>query len=156
MTNETLELICRNTNISVGIPIGDVGIILDVIENTKTRKFQYLRNGELTTHGCNFMLNGKPLPKGCFGYQDIIILLEDNIPVGIVYPMGEWDLHVLVLEEYQGSGIMSNFMSSGIAHKLNPGLSSVSTNYVSEFEPEMYSKIKHLAAKAGLELRISS
>lgn len=37
MINETLELICRNANINVGIPIGDVGIILDVIENTKTR-----------------------------------------------------------------------------------------------------------------------
>jgi hypothetical protein len=102
------------------------------------------------------MLSSKPLPKGCFGYQDIIILLEDNTPVGIVYPMGECDLHVLILEEYQGSGIMSNFMSSGIIHQLNLGLSSVSTNYSLEFEPEMYSKIKHLAAKAGLELHISS
>lgn len=156
MTNETLELICRNANISVGIPIGDVGIILDVIENIKTRKFQYLRNGELTTHGWNLMFNGKPLPKGCFGYQDIIILLEENIPVGIVFPMDECDLHVLVLEEYQGRGIMSDFMSSGIVHQLNPGLSSISTNYYPELEPEMYSKIKHLAAKAGLELRISS
>ncbi len=154
MTNETLELICRNANISVGIPIGDVGIILDVIENTKTRKFQYLRNGELT-HGWNLMLNGKPLPKGCFGYKDIIILLEDNIPVGIVFPMGEYDLHVLVLAEYQGRGIMSKFMSSGIVHQLNPGLSSVSTNYYPKFEPEMYSKVKHLAAKAGLEIRNS-
>lgn len=156
MTNETLELICRNANISVGMPIGDVGIILDVIENTKTRKFQYLRNGELKANGWNLMLNGKPLPKGCFGYQDIIILLEENIPVGIVFPMGECDLHVLVLEEYQGKGIMSDFMSSGIVHQMNPGLSSISTNYYPELEPEMYSKIKHLAAKAGLELRISS
>lgn len=156
MTNETLELICRNADISVGIPIGDVGIILDVIENTKTRKFQYLRNGELTLHGWNLRLNGKPLPKGCFGYQDIIILLEDNIPVGIVFPMGESDLHVLVLEEYQGRGIMSDFMSSGIVHNLNPGLSSISTNYSPKFEPEMYSKIKHLASKAGLELHMSS
>lgn len=156
MTNETLELICRNADISVGIPIGDVGIILDVIENTKKRKFQYLRNGELRLHGWNLRLNGKPLPKGCFGYQDIIILLEDNIPVGIVFPMGESDLHVLVLEEYQGRGIMSDFMSSGIIHQLNPRLSSISTNYSPEFEPEMYSKIKHLASKAGLELRMSS
>lgn len=156
MTNETLELICRNADISVGIPIGDVGIILDVIENTNNRKFQYLRNGELRLHGWNLWLNGEPLPKGCFGYQDIIILLEDNITVGIVFPMGESDLHVLVLEEYQGRGIMSDFMSSGIIHQLNPGLSSISTNYYPEFEPEMYSKIKHLASKAGLELRISS
>jgi len=156
MTNETLELICRNANISVGIPIGDVGVILDVIENTKTNKFQYLRNGELTLHGFKTMLNGKPLPKGCWEYQDVIILVKDNIPVGIVFPMGEYDLHVLVLEEHQGMGIMSEFMSSGIVHQLNPRLSSVSTNYFPEFEPEMYSKIKHLAAKAGLELRISS
>lgn len=152
MTNETLELICRNANISVGTPIGDFGIILDVVENTKTRKFRYLRNGELTSHGWNLMLNGKPLPKGCYGYQDIIILLEDNIPAGIVFPMGECDLHVLVLEEYQDRGIMSGFMSSGIVHQLNPGLTSVSTNHFPEFEPEMHSKIKHLAAKAGLEL----
>jgi hypothetical protein len=156
MTNETLELICRNADISVGTPIGDVGIILDVIENTKNRKFQYLRNGELRSHGWNLRFNGKPLPKGCFGYQDIIILLEDNIPVGIVFPMGESDLHVLVLEEYQGRGIMSDFMSSGIVHQLNPRLSSISTNYSLEFEPEMYSKMKHLASKAGLKLRMSS
>lgn len=156
MTNETLELICRNADISEGIPIGDVGIILDVIENAKTRNFQYLRNGELALHGWSLRLNGKPLPKECFGYQDIIILLEDNIPVGIVFPMGESDLHVLVLEEYQGRGIMSDFMSSGIVHQLNPGLSSISTNFSPEFEPEMYSKIKHLASKAGLELHMSS
>ena len=142
--------------ISVGIPIGDIGVILDVIENTKTRKFQYLRNGELTSYGWNLMLKGKTLPKGCFGYQDIIILLEDNIPVGIVFLIGECDLHVLVLEEYRDRGIMSDFMSSGIVHQLSPGLSSVSTNYFPEFEPEMYSKIKHLEAKAGLELCISS
>ena len=125
MTNETLELICRNANISVGTPIGDVGVILDVIENTKTRKFQYLRNGELTLHGWNLMHNGRPLPEGCFGYKDMIILLEDNIPVGIVFPMGKSDLHVLVLKEYQSKGIMSDFMSSGIVHQLNPELSSV-------------------------------
>ena len=156
MTNENLELICRNANISVGTPIGDVGIILDVVENTKTCKFRYLRNGELTSHGWKLLLNGKPLPKGCFGYKDIIILLDDNVPVGIVFPMGECDLHVLVLEEYRGRGFMSGFMSSGIVHQLNPGLSSVSTNYSPKFEREMYSKIKHLAAKAGLELRVSS
>lgn|GEM_PF-951974 len=158
MTNEALELICRNADISVGIPIGDVGVILDVIENdnTETCKFQYLKNGELTLHGYTVRLNGKSLPKGCYGYKDIIILLEGIAPVGIVYPMGERDLHVLVLEEYQGRGIMSDFMSSGIVHQLNPGLSSVSTNYHPEFEPEMYNKIKHLAAKAGLELRMPS
>ena len=156
MTNEELELICRNADISVGIPIGDVGVILDVIENTKTRKFHYLENGELTLHGLNLSFKGKSLPKGCYGYQDIIILLEGIIPVGIVFPMGKFDLHVLVLEEYQGRGIMSDFMSSGIIHQLNPGLSSISTNYFPEFEPEMYNKIKHLAAKAGLKLRRSS
>ena len=156
MTNETLEFICRNANISVGTPIDGVGIILDVVGNPKTREFRYLKNGELTSHGWNLLLNGKPLPEGRFGYQDIIILLDDNIPVGIVYPMGECDLHVLVLEEYQGRGIMSDFMSSGIVHQLNPGLISVSTDYLPEYEPDMYSKIKHLAAKAGLGLRISS
>ena len=156
MTNEKLELICRNANISVGIPIGEVGIILDVIEDTENRKIQYLRNGALTPHGWNLMLNGKPLPKGCYGYKDIIILLEDNSPVGIVFPMDESDLHVLILEEHQGKGIMSGFMSSGLIHQLNPGLSSVSTNYCPESEPEMYHKVKHLAAKAGLKVRSSS
>ncbi|NMB44117.1 MAG: hypothetical protein GX995_08315 [Clostridiales bacterium] len=156
MTNETLELICRNTDISVGIPIGDVGIILDVIEDSRTCRFEYLRNGELTLHGWNFRINGKPLPNGYFGYKDIIILLDDITPVGIVFPMGESDLHVLVLEEYQGKGIMSDFMSSGIVHQLNPGLSSITTNISPRFELEMYSKIKHLASKVGLELRISN
>ena len=156
MTNETLESICRNANISVGTPIGNVGVILDVVENTKTHKFRYLRKGALTYNGSKVIHNGKPLPKGCWGYQDIIILLDENISVGIVYPMGDCDLHVLVLEEYQGRGIMSDFMSSGIVHLLNPGLSSVSTNYYPDCEPEMYGIVKHLAAKAGLELRISS
>jgi hypothetical protein len=50
MTNETLELICRNANISMGTPIGDVGVILDVVENTKTHSFRYLINGKLTPH----------------------------------------------------------------------------------------------------------
>ena len=36
-------------------------------------------------------------------------------------------------------------MNSGIVHTLNPGLSSVSTNYLPDFEPEMYNKVKHLA-----------
>jgi hypothetical protein len=148
MTNEELELICRNADISVGTPIGGVGIILDVIEDSRTCRFVYLRNGDLTPHGLNLRINGKPLPKGCSGYKDIIILLEENTPVGIVFPMGENDLHVLVLEEYQGRG----FMSSGIIHQLNPGLSSITTNFNPRFEPEMYSKIKHLASKAGLEL----
>ena len=156
MTNDTLELICRNADISVGIPIGDVGIILDVIEDSRTCRFEHLRNGQLTLHGWNLRINGKHLPNGCLGYQDIIILLEKNTPVGIVFPMGESDLHVLVFEEYQGRGIMSGFMSSGIVHQLNPGLSSVTTNFSPRFEPEMYSKIKHLASKAGLELRMST
>ena len=155
MTDATLEFICRNADISAGTSIGNVGIILDVVENKETHEFRYLGNGELTSHGWNLLLNGKPLPNECYGYQDIIILLDDNIPVGIVYPMGACDLHVLVLEEYRGKGIMSNFMSSGIIHQLNPGLSSVSTNHYPEYEPEIYSKINHLVAKAGLDLRVT-
>ena len=73
MTNEELELICRNADISVGTPIGGVGIILDVIEDSITGRFEYLRNGKLTPDGLNFRINGNPLPNGCFGYQDIII-----------------------------------------------------------------------------------
>jgi hypothetical protein len=156
MTNETLELICRNVDISVGTPIGGVGIILDVIEDSSTGRFEYLRNGELILNGWNLWINGKPLPNGCYGYQDIIILLVENTPVGIVFPMGKSDLHVLVLEEYQGRGIMSDFMSSGIIHQLNPGLSSITTNFSPRFEPDMYSKIKHLASKACLVLRTSN
>lgn len=156
MTNEELGLICRNTDISVGTPIDGVGIILDVIEDSSTGRFEYLRNGELTSHGLNLRINGKPLPNGCFGYQNVIILLEENTPVGIVFPMGKSDLHVLVFEEYQGRGIMSNFMSSGIVHQLNPGLTSITTNFSPRFEPDMYSKIKHLASKAGLEILTST
>ena len=156
MTNEELELICRNTDISVGTPIGGVGIILDVIEDSRTCRFEYLRNGDLTLHGLNLRINGKSLPNGCFGYQNVIILLEENTPVGIVFPMGKSDLHVLVLEEYQGRGIMSSFMSSGIVHQLNPGLSSIRTNFSPRFDPDKYNKIKHLASKAGLVIRTST
>jgi len=155
MTNETLEFICRNANIDVGVPISDIGVILDVVENTKTRKFQYLKNRELTWHGLNLKLNGKPLQKGYFGYQDIIILLGNNVSTGIIYPMGEHDLHFLVLKEYQNKGIMSNFMNSGVIRKIRPRLSSVSTNYSPKFQPEMYNKIKHLVSKAGLKLLIT-
>lgn len=155
MTNESLEFICRNADLSVGVSIGDVGIIMDAVESMKTHEFHYLRSGELKPHGWSYLLNGKPLPKGFSGLKDVIILLEDNKSVGIVYPMGESDLHVLILEEYQGRGYMSHFMSSGIVHQLNPALSSVSTNYSPDYEPEMYNKVVHLAAKAGLELRVT-
>ncbi len=156
MTNEELELICRNADISVGTPIGGIGVILDVIEDSSTGRFEYMRNGELILHGWDLWINGKPLPNGYFGYPDVIILLEENTPVGIVFPMGESDLHVLVLKEYQNRGIMSNFMSSGIVHQLNPGLSSITTNFNPIFDPEKYSKIKHLASIAGLEIRTST
>lgn len=67
MTNEELGLICRNTDIFVGTPISRVGIILDVIEDSRTCRIEYLRTGDLTPHGLNLRINGKPLPNGCFG-----------------------------------------------------------------------------------------
>jgi len=156
MRDETLEYLCLHADITNGewlVPEEAIRIDIGVngTGNVKNCEFTYFKPGSLQYCGSHeISTDGRRFQ---YGYTDFIVLMEKGVRVGAVYPMGNVDLHVMILKKHQNKGYMSRFMRSGIVHQLNPRLKSVTTNCWKEFEPKKYKKLEHLVSLAGLVLK---
>lgn len=84
-------------------------------------------------------------------WGDFLVLLKDNIKVGGIYRMGDWDMHVVLKEEYRGQHILSNFLKKGIIKKIWPKIKAVDIcDVVSQ---EEFDKKKYLVGLCNMKIR---
>ena len=58
-------------------------------------------------------------------YEEIIVLVKNGIKVGGIYRMGTYDIHVVMKKKYEGQGILSSFLKTGIINEIWPENKSV-------------------------------
>ena len=94
-------------------------------------------------------IQGKVLPYR--EYDEIIVLVKNGIKVGGIYRMGSYDIHVVMKKKYEGQGILSDFLKTGILNEIWPENKSVELCGV--YTREEYEKKKHLANLCHMEIK---
>lgn len=99
-------------------------------------------------------IRGKILPYR--EYEEIIVLVKDGIKVGGIYRMSSYDIHVVMKKKYEGQGILSSFLKTGIINEIWPENKSVKLCDVhtrAEYEKKKYlAKLCHMEIKNADEI----
>jgi len=93
--------------------------------------------------------HGKLLPYR--EHEEIIVLAKKGIKVGGIYRMGSYDIHAVMKKKYEGQGILSSFLKTGIINEIWPENKSVKLCGV--YTRTEYEKKKYLAKLCHMEIK---
>jgi len=90
--------------------------------------------------------------KNYFGYEcDLLVFVKDGIKVGGIYRMGNWDMHIIIREEYRNQHILSNFLKKGIIKKIWPKIKAVDLCDIDS--QDTFEKKKYLVGLCNMTIR---
>ena len=125
--------------------------VLSMVRRCKLNKGKELipNNAYLFNKKFWHRIHGKILPYR--EYEEIIVLVKNGIKVGGIYRMGSIDIHAVMKKKYEGQGILSGFLKTGILNEIWPENKSVELCGV--YTRAEYEKKKYLAKLCHMEIK---